>query len=98
VCAHLPLALRIAASRLANAPSWDIAGFVEAQNAIDPLAMFDIGGDGDGAVRMTLDQSYRTPPPAARHLVRRLSMVPGPECTLAAIAASSAARWRRRPG
>ncbi|MFD0560081.1 DNA-binding SARP family transcriptional activator [Stackebrandtia endophytica] len=74
VCGHLPLALRIAASRLRNRPSWtpeDLLSRLTGGQA--PLRELD--GTGHGLMA-AFELSYRGLDATARSLFRRLSIFP----------------------
>jgi DNA-binding SARP family transcriptional activator/tetratricopeptide (TPR) repeat protein len=98
-CAGLPLAIRIAASRLASRPSWSLRSFAarlaDQRNRLDELR------SGDRAVRGSFAVSYAgLPPPAgpdetgAAQAFRVLSTWPGPSLSLE----SAAAMLGRPPG
>ncbi|MGW0806628.1 tetratricopeptide repeat protein [Nonomuraea sp. NPDC002799] len=76
LCMRLPLALSVAAARLAARPSWPlremVATLAEEQRT---LAALTIGGDV--ALRSALDLSYRALSLDAARLYRLLSLVPG---------------------
>jgi DNA-binding SARP family transcriptional activator/Tfp pilus assembly protein PilF len=90
-CAHLPLALRIAAANLADHPDRPIAAYVADLRAGDRLDGLTVPGDEHGAVRATFDLSYRRLPADARSLFRRLGLLPGPDATAPAAAALAGA-------
>ncbi|WP_158888252.1 BTAD domain-containing putative transcriptional regulator [Amycolatopsis anabasis] len=99
-CAHLPLALRIAAANLISVPHAGIAEYTAELRARGRLAELSIGGDSD-AVRAAFDASYTRLDPATRRLFRLLGLVPGPDFTpdaAAALADDSPARARRLLG
>jgi tetratricopeptide (TPR) repeat protein/transcriptional regulator with XRE-family HTH domain len=81
LCAHLPLALRIAAANLAIDRESTIAEFAE-KLARDRLAALHLPGDEDRAVLAAFDLSYRAQPAAARRMFRLLGLVPGPDFTV----------------
>jgi tetratricopeptide (TPR) repeat protein len=81
LCAHLPLALRIAAANLAGRPSQTIAGAVRELGGTDLLEFLHVVGDPDSAVAAAFDMSYRSLPAQAQRLFRLLGLVPGPEVT-----------------
>ena len=81
VCARLPLALRIAAARLAGQPGRGIGCFVAELSTGDRLAALQVADDGPTALRAAFDLSYRTLPVEAQRLFRRLGLTPGPEVT-----------------
>ncbi len=87
LCAHLPLALRIAAANLVDAPGQPIADYVTGLRSADPLAGLAVPGDEQGAVRAAFAASYGRLPAPARRLFRLLGLVPGPDVTAAAAAA-----------
>jgi hypothetical protein len=88
-CAHLPLALRIAAANLADDPQQPISGQVATLRVGDRLAALEIEGDPDAAVRAAFGASYQRLAAPEGQLFRLLGLVPGPHFTAAAAAASS---------
>jgi DNA-binding SARP family transcriptional activator len=86
-CAHLPLALRIAAANLADDPHQPIASQVAALRAGDRLAALEVEGDPGAAVRSAFDASYRRLAPPERRLFRLLGLVPGPHVSVPSAAA-----------
>jgi tetratricopeptide (TPR) repeat protein len=98
ICAHLPLALRIAAANLLSNPWPGIAGYVATLRDGDRLAGLDVDGDEQAGVRRAFDLSYRTLRSDTRRIFRLLGLVPGPDVTVetvAALADTSAADARR---
>ena len=87
LCAHLPLALRIAAANLATRPGHRIADLVAKLAAGDRLAALEVDGDSTTAVRATFELSCATLPAAERRVFRLLGLVPGPGATADAVAA-----------
>ncbi|WP_406115625.1 AfsR/SARP family transcriptional regulator [Kitasatospora purpeofusca] len=88
VCGRLPLALAIAASRIAERPGRTVADHVaELRDSGNLLTALAIDDDAASAVRAALDLSYRTLPAAARTLFRLLALAPGSGLTAAAAAA-----------
>lgn len=85
-CAHLPLALRIAAACLADQPHRAIASYVAELTERDPVSALAIDGD-DRAVHSAFDLSYLTLPQPAQQMFRRLGLVPCPDFTAPAAAA-----------
>ncbi|WP_414938319.1 NB-ARC domain-containing protein [Amycolatopsis sp. cmx-11-51] len=79
LCARLPLALRVAASRAAAHPHLTVADVVadlaDDHTRLDVLSEF---GDERAAVRTVFDWSYRRLPPEQARLFRRLGLHPGP--------------------
>ncbi|PZG47997.1 hypothetical protein C1I98_13000 [Spongiactinospora gelatinilytica] len=86
LCMRLPLALTVAAARLASRPNWTLgemaAVLAEEQRR---LAVLTIGDDM--AVRSALDLSYRALRPDAARIYRLLGLVPGATFSGAATAA-----------
>lgn len=76
LCAHLPLALRIAATNLHGDARQSIADFTERIQE-DALGVLAVEGERETAVRAAFDLSYLTLPDRARALFRRLGLVPG---------------------
>ena len=86
-CAHLPLALRIAAANLAGDPQQSISGQAATLRVGDRLAALEIEGDPDAAVRAAFGASDQRLAVSERQLFRLLGLVPGPYFTTAAAAA-----------
>jgi DNA-binding SARP family transcriptional activator len=84
-CAGLPLALQLAASRLASRPSWPVAAFndrlTDERRRLDELRQDDV------ALRSSFAVSYQHLPPEAQHVFRCCGLFPGPDFTPSAIAA-----------
>ncbi|MFB9906032.1 tetratricopeptide repeat protein [Allokutzneria oryzae] len=96
LCDHWPLALRIAAARLADWPNWRLADAVaELDKERARLAWLTTG---DRAVRGVFEVSYRQLDDPARRLLRRLSLVPGTDFAVetAAVALGTPLRSARR--
>ncbi|MFJ8039846.1 BTAD domain-containing putative transcriptional regulator, partial [Kitasatospora sp. NPDC096147] len=84
LCGRLPLALAIAAGRLAERPGHPVAEYVaELRAAEDRLGVLAIDGDAASAVRSALDHTYRVLDPQARDLLHRLALAPGAELSSA---------------
>ena len=83
-CTGLPLALRVFAERVARFPDVALAEFVaELESArLDALTDFD-----DVDVRAVFSWSYRALDPEAARMFRLLSVHPGPEFDVSAVAA-----------
>jgi tetratricopeptide (TPR) repeat protein len=92
LCGHLPLALRIAGARLADRRHVGVRQLIGELGARG-LAELAVDGDDRSTVRAAFDLSYRTLPPAAGRLFRRLGLVPSP-AGLAAPAAAALAGVR----
>ncbi|MFE7562502.1 BTAD domain-containing putative transcriptional regulator [Kitasatospora sp. NPDC057500] len=98
-CGHLPLALGIAAVRLAERPHRTLVEHAaELRDAEDRLTALQIDGDATSAVRVAFDLSYRALQPTAQRLFRLLGLAPG-SCisTAAAAALSGSAPAETRP-
>jgi tetratricopeptide (TPR) repeat protein len=88
LCARLPLALRIAASRAAANPHLSVADVVA--DLADDRTRLDVlseAGDERAAVRAVFDWSYQRLPAEQARLFRRLGLHPGPDLSLPAAAA-----------
>jgi tetratricopeptide (TPR) repeat protein len=89
VCAYLPLAIRAAATNLANHPHKTIDSYVSelARIGADRLAALEVDGDEDAAVRAAFDVSYRALQPDTRRGFCFLGLAPGQDITVPASAA-----------
>src|SRR6266496_1970789 len=88
VCARLPLALRVAATRIATRPRTSIADVVEdITDEQDRLDMLSSSGDERSAVRTVFDWSYTQLAGEHAHLFHRLGLHPGAEFSTHAAAA-----------
>lgn len=87
LCAHLPLALRIAAAHLTGGPPRGIAAHVADLRAGNPLGALAVLGDEQSAMRATLDLSYAVLPADARRMFGLLGLAPGSDITVPAAAA-----------
>jgi len=81
LCAHLPLALRIAAASLAGQYRRTLVSYTQELRQGDRLDALEVAGDAQAAVRGTFDLSYRTLPVPAQRLFRLIGLVPGPDIT-----------------
>ena len=81
LCAHLPLALRIAAANLVSRPELSIADYVEELRAGNRLAALAVEGDERVAVHAAFDLSYTALKPELARMFRVLSLVPGTDFT-----------------
>lgn len=87
-CANLPLALRIVADRAAGRPGRPLADLVaELRSESDRLDALSMTGDEATAVRGVFSWSYRALPPEAARAFRLLSLYPGLEPSVPAMAA-----------
>lgn len=77
LCGHLPLALRIAAARLAGNPQWTVGDLVtELTDERSRLGALDLE-EADTSVRAALDVTYRSLRPELAETVRFLGLFPG---------------------
>lgn len=86
VCGGLPLAIRIAGADLL-ARNAGIADHCAELAGDDVLSRLHIEGGLRSTVRDTFDHSYRALPAAAQRMFRLLSLMPGPDLTVAGAAA-----------
>jgi DNA-binding SARP family transcriptional activator len=86
LCAHLPLALRIAAANLADRPAASIASYVTELETSDRLTALQVPDDPASTVRATLWMSCDRLSPAALRMFRLFSVHPGPDASRAALA------------
>ncbi|MEO3788161.1 tetratricopeptide repeat protein [Actinocorallia sp. B10E7] len=86
-CDHLPLALRIAAARLAASPEESIADTVRELSGRDRLAAFALPEDSHGALRAAFEVSYDALDPVLRATFRRLGLTVGPDFSIPSAAA-----------
>jgi transcriptional regulator with XRE-family HTH domain len=86
LCAHLPLALRIAAANLATDPNSTISEFADRLSP-GPLAELRVPGDQARAVLAAFDLSYDAQPVPARRMFRLVGLNPGPDFTVDVAAA-----------
>ncbi|MGW0522172.1 BTAD domain-containing putative transcriptional regulator [Crossiella sp. NPDC003009] len=82
-CAHLPLALRVAA---ANLFGHRVGDFVAQLRQGDRLAELSVDGDSAVAVRLAFDLSYTELDADSRYAFRVLALAPGPDLSLRAAA------------
>ncbi|MFD8441648.1 BTAD domain-containing putative transcriptional regulator [Streptomyces globisporus] len=74
LCGRLPLALRIAAGRLATRPHWSLRQLTSRLE--DRFSRLDVLSPNDGGVRAGFQLSYRELSPEAAQLYRRLGLLP----------------------
>ncbi|BBA97088.1 putative transcriptional regulator [Actinacidiphila reveromycinica] len=75
LCGGLPLAIRLAAARLAARPDQPVASLRDALTAgAGPLG--ELRAEGAGTVQAVMDASYRALPPDAARLYRCLGLLP----------------------
>jgi tetratricopeptide (TPR) repeat protein len=78
LCGHLPLALRIAAGRLADQPRLTIRHHVQELAARGRMAQLRMAGDEQADLRDAFDLSYQVLASATQRLFRLLGLVPAP--------------------
>ncbi|MGW1030084.1 BTAD domain-containing putative transcriptional regulator [Streptomyces sp. NPDC002577] len=79
LCGSLPLALRVAAARLAGDPGLRLADLVAEMSEGNRLEALEPDGDENSPLRAAFSVSYGVLVPAARRLFRLLGLFPGPE-------------------
>jgi DNA-binding SARP family transcriptional activator/tetratricopeptide (TPR) repeat protein/transcriptional regulator with XRE-family HTH domain len=77
LCAHLPLALSIAAANVAARPHLSLAEYVNAMRRDNRLDALETAGDPDAAVRAAFALSVDDLPPDEGRMFRLLGAVPG---------------------
>lgn len=87
LCGTLPLALRIAAATIGRHSASPIAELVARLRTSSRLATLRIHGDPESAVEAAFESSYGALDPPLQHVFRRLSLLPVPDFTAAAVAA-----------
>jgi DNA-binding SARP family transcriptional activator/tetratricopeptide (TPR) repeat protein len=85
LCAHLPLALRIAAANIAGRRT--VAEYLTVLTEGDRLAGLALGDESRSAVQTAFEMSYAALPPATARLFRLLGLLPGADAGIPAIAA-----------
>jgi len=75
LCGYLPLAIRLAAARLAHRPKWTVADLVARLRAADP-PLAELAADGR-SVAAAFTLSYQHVSEAARRMFRLLGLHPG---------------------
>jgi DNA-binding SARP family transcriptional activator/tetratricopeptide (TPR) repeat protein len=88
LCDHLPLALCVAASQIADDTVGGIGRFVTRLLERGRLAELSLAGEEHAAVRAALDASYQMLPPIGQVVHRSLGLLPGTGRSVAAIAAA----------
>ncbi|MCO1579879.1 NB-ARC domain-containing protein [Crossiella sp. SN42] len=98
-CAHLPLALRIAAADLAVHPEQEVAEFVAELGSDGLMGRLTVHGDEQAAVRTTFGLSYGALQPETAHVFACFGLMTGDDLTapaVAALAGLSEAQARQR--
>jgi DNA-binding SARP family transcriptional activator len=86
LCAYLPLALRIATTKLAHAEELSIADYTTELCGSDALAQLAIDGDPQAAVEVAFDQSYQRLGEFERRLFRLHGLAPLHDAGVPAVA------------
>ncbi|HWD00854.1 MAG TPA: BTAD domain-containing putative transcriptional regulator [Amycolatopsis sp.] len=86
---RLPLAIAVAAERIARSPGVPISEFAAELAGQDRLDALDAGSDLTASMRAVLGWSYAASTPEARTFLRRLGALPTTEFDLAAAAAAA---------
>ncbi|WP_329314894.1 AfsR/SARP family transcriptional regulator [Streptomyces sp. NBC_01262] len=81
LCGSLPLALRVAAARLAGDPGLRLADLAAEMSEGNRLEALEPDGDESSPLRTAFSASYRVLTPAVRRLFRLLGLFPGAEFT-----------------
>jgi tetratricopeptide (TPR) repeat protein len=90
LCARFPIALSVAAARLATRPHWPLTDMVEALSH-ERQRLNELAAEDDMTIRAALAQSYKSlSPPGAARLYRLLGLFPGATFDGAAAAATAA--------
>lgn len=87
LCGHLPLGLRIAAAHLADRPGEPIARYAAELSRGSRFKALDLPDDEHRGLPAVFEQSYSVLPQEYQLAFRWLSVVPGPDFTVAAAAA-----------
>ncbi|MEU6201245.1 BTAD domain-containing putative transcriptional regulator [Streptomyces sp. NPDC047061] len=87
LCGSLPLALRVAAARLADDPALRTADLVAEMTEGGKLEALEPDSDANSPLRTAFSVSYRVLAPGARRLFRLLGLFPGAEFTTEVAAA-----------
>ncbi|MCP2324015.1 DNA-binding SARP family transcriptional activator/Arc/MetJ-type ribon-helix-helix transcriptional regulator [Hamadaea flava] len=86
-CGHLPLALRIAAAKLADHPDEDLTGYLDQLTSQGPLRQLAVDDDGQASMAAAFEASYRALTGAAQRIFRLLGTTPGGDVTAYSTAA-----------
>ncbi|MBW6435633.1 helix-turn-helix domain-containing protein [Actinoplanes hulinensis] len=89
LCGHLPLALRIAGTRLATRPDWTAAHL--AARLADPARRLALLSSGDTGVAAAIGHSHAQLSGEGRALFRRIAHLPGPGFAAPSVAALTGA-------
>ncbi len=95
LCARLPLALNIAAARIATASHLPLADFTGQLRAADERLTALDAGDPAASVRAVFSWSYRQLSPEAARVFRLTALHPGPDIAVAAVASLAGLPVRR---
>lgn len=83
LCGHLPLAIRLAASRLRQRPAWPVEELVQ---LLDHRSRLDELTVGNRSVDRAFGASYHALPELEQRVFRQLSLVPGQDFDVSAAA------------
>ncbi|MBQ1023941.1 AfsR/SARP family transcriptional regulator [Micromonospora sp. C95] len=72
LCSRLPLAIRIAATRMADDSPQPVADILDGLRGDDGLCLLEVEADSLASMRLSLDHSYSRLEPSERQLLRRL--------------------------
>lgn len=86
LCGCLPLAVRIAAARLAHRPAWSPRHLVERMKD-DQRRLIELGGDQEHGVAVAFTTSYQQLNETQRRIFRLLGLNPGVDIALDAVTA-----------
>jgi DNA-binding SARP family transcriptional activator len=86
LCAHLPLAVRIAAANLINAPGGQVEDYLDNLRAGNRLAALEVDGDTTSAVSAAIALSYDAIEPDDRRMFRLAGLFPGADFAANAVA------------
>lgn len=87
MCARLPLALRIAATHLADQPDQRISDYVSMLRLRNQVTALTVEGDERNALRAIFDSSLASLPPDARQALTLIGAAPVNDYTVASVAA-----------
>ncbi|MFI5912632.1 BTAD domain-containing putative transcriptional regulator [Dactylosporangium sp. NPDC051541] len=85
-CARLPIALAVVAGRAATRPELPLSAFADELGSYEKSLDAVAGTDPASDVRAVFSWSYRALSPAAAAVLRRMSLGPGPDLGIGAVA------------
>jgi DNA-binding SARP family transcriptional activator/tetratricopeptide (TPR) repeat protein len=89
-CDHFPLAIRVAAARIADDPAGSIAGYLDHIARDGALAMLQVEADPESSFRTIFEHTYRALAADEQHLLAMAALVPGPGFGSSTVAAAAA--------